>query len=239
MCAVRFTTLTPFMTLTLINTPRLLYITMGLSKHDIIELGLKGIGKTRVQGDTTEPAMPFLLGDIMVQHYLRATSKIKLTHELKKIDTLWRKDYNLFNRPFFAHIPAYYNEDVTDMMDSLTEYISNEITMLKAGTMSMFEGIDFEQRQIASDFMLAHIFAQFAQAAWGNTYNTIKGHYFGYRLERETNQILQRLRDNSFRMCMAYIKSLPGNGEVTISNPNSDKVFTIIAKKIYNWLKTN
>ena len=122
------------------------------------------------------------------------------------------------------------------MMDDLTDKLSNEIMLLRSSTISMFDGITFEQRKIASDFMIAHIFAQFAQAAWGNTYNTLK---YGIRLERETNVRLQRLRDNSFRMCIEYIRQLPCSGGVTISNPKCDRVFAVVAKKIYQWLKEN
>lgn len=210
-----------------------------MNKKELIELGLSGIGKVRIQGETTEPAMPFLLADIMFQHYEKATSAIELRHELKRLDGIWRNDYNLFNRPFFSRIPDENKADLTDMMDDLTDTIANEITMLKAGTTSMFDGMSFEQRKIASDFMMSHIFAQFAQASWGNTYNTIKDLGFGVRLERETNQRLKRLRDNSFKMCLAYIRSLPGDSDVTISNPGCNGVFAIVAKKIYKWLKEN
>ena len=211
-----------------------------MTKKELIELGLKGIGRARVQGDTLEPAMPFLIGDIMMQHYSAATKPIApLRHELKSIDSLWWKDYNMFNRPFFSRIPNENKADITDMMDDLTNTLATEITMLRAGTVGMFSGLGFEERKIASDFMMAHIFAQFAIVAWGNTYNKIKDAPWGASLVRENNRALERLRDNSFRMCMLYIRSLPGRGEVTISNPNCDGVFRIVAKKIYQWLKDN
>ena len=211
-----------------------------MTRHEIIEAGLKGIGKARVQGDTTEPALPFLLGDLMFQHYLRAIKEISpLKQEMKRLNGLWQKEYGLFNRPFFSQIPPESQEDVTDMMDSLAEVLSNELTMLRAGTMGMFHGLDFEQKKIASDFMVAHIFAQFALVAWKNTYAYVKRTYTGAKLEQEVNPRLARLRDVSFRMCMTYIRLLPGKGDVEISNPKIDGLFRIIAKKIYDWLKQN
>ena len=211
-----------------------------MTKKELCELGLKGAGRVHAKGDSIAPILPFLLADIAYQCQLKGEKAIgPLRHAQKQKSAMWHKQYTLFNRPFFSLIPAENQEEVTDLMDSLYEYISNEIVMLQSGILQMFDGVDFEQKKNVSWFMLAHIFAQFANAAWKNVNYHVRRAPYGDVLEPETNDVLNRLRDYSFGMAMAYLRGLPGKGEITISNLKSDNLFTVISRKIHEWLKEN
>lgn len=211
-----------------------------MTKKELVELGLKGAARTQVKGDSLAPILPFLLADIAYQCQMKGERAIgPLKHEQKQKSAIWHKQYTLFNRPFFSFIPVDNQDEVTDLMDSLYEHISNEIMMLQSGVLQMFDGAGFDERKNVSWFMLAHIFAQFANAAWKNVNYHVKRAPFGDILEPEENPILSRLRELSFAMAMGYLRGLPGKGEITISSLKHDNLFTVIARKIHEWVKEN
>lgn len=211
-----------------------------MTKKELVELGLKGASRTQVKGDSLAPILPFLLADIAYQCQLKGEKVIgPLRHEQKMRSANWHKQYSLFNRPFFTFIPKESQEDVTDLMDSLYEYISNEILMLQSGILQMFDGVGFDERKNVSWLMLAHIFSQFANAAWKNVNYHVRRIPYGDILEPESNPILEHLRDYSFAMAMGYLRGLPGDGQITISNLKSDNLFMVISRKIHEWVKEN
>jgi hypothetical protein len=210
-----------------------------MTKQEIVDTALKGVGKTRVQGNSMEPIMPYLLADIMYQIYTKDIGPIKLRHELKQMDDKWRKRYKLFNRPLFAFFPAESKDKLTDLMDSVGDHLANEVTMLRAGVMTAVGGIeDFDKRRIVSSFLLCHIFAQYAESSYQRCFYTLKHLSFGTIEEPASNKDLCYLRDLSYDMAMQYIKEIPG-GELVINYGNMDSIFGLVAKKIYGWLKEN
>ena len=213
-----------------------------MTRKELIELGLKGVGRVHTKGEEGSLAviLPYLLADIAYQCQLKGERAIgPLRHKQKKLSTLWHRYYTLFNRPFFSFIPPESHEEVTDLMDSLNEHLSNEIVMLQSGVMQMFDGVEFEERLNVSWLMLAHIFSQFANAAWKNVNRRVKRQSYGNILVPESNETLDRLRDYSFDMAINYLRGLPGGGEVIISSLKSDNIFTVISRKIYEWIKDN
>lgn len=210
-----------------------------MTKKEIIDTALRGVRAKRIKGESYEPIMPYLLADIMYQIYQSDIAPLKLGHELKRMDSMWKTRYRLFNRPLFsAFHPGAYDE-LTDLMDSVWDYLSNEITMLRANIIKQFAGIeDFNHRKIVSAFFLCHIFAQYAECAYNRTYIHTKRTSYGTIEEPASNNDLCFLRDLSYRMAMQYIKEIPG-GSFEIRDFSSDGIFGVIARKIYKWLKEN
>ena len=210
-----------------------------MTKKEIIDTALKGIGKARVQGDSTEPIMPYLLGDIMYQIYMKNIAKLPLRHKMKLMDSSWRQRYGLFDRPLFTYFKDGESIELTDMMDNLTDYLNDEIVLMRTRVVNVLSDIeDFNHRMNISALILCHIIAQYAECSYNRCYYTTKNTSYGVIEESASNKDLCYLRDLSYKMAMQYIHDLPG-GEVTIYHPDMDDLFIKVAKKIYKWLEEN
>ena len=56
-----------------------------MTKRELIKRYLDSIGKVRVSGDTTEPLLPFLLGDAIYSIYAKDIAPLPLVREQKKL----------------------------------------------------------------------------------------------------------------------------------------------------------
>lgn len=149
------------------------------------------------------------------------------------------KKYSQFNKPVFS---AFRDEDyteLTDVMDSLNEYLKDEITMLRSGVMLTLVSIDdFDRRRVVSSMLLCHMFAQYAESSHMIAYYHMrKTKYFIHRIGT-SNPHLCFLRDISYKMAIQYIKETPG-GDLELNRVDMQSTFNLIAKKIYNWLNEN
>ena len=210
-----------------------------MTKREIVETALKGIGKTRVQGDTTEPIMPYLLADIMYQLFDKNINPLPLRHELKQMRKRWTLRYKTFNKPVFSAFKETEFTELTDLMDNVYDYLSNEIVMLRSQIMLVVEGVEsFETRQIIADLIMCHIFAEYADCTYQRVYYKTKKESFGIIEEPVSNPDLCYLRDLSYKMAIRMIMEEPG-GELVLRNMNMNNMFSLIAKKIDKWLEEN
>lgn len=210
-----------------------------MTKREIIDRCLNGIGKVRVQGDTSEPIMPFLLGDIMFQSYLSAVRKIDLRHEMKQMDGKWRALYKRFNDPIFHDFADDEKVEVTDLMDSLEEHLSNDITRLRSQLMMLFDGVEFEDEQIVTNFLLAHIFAQYANCSWMRVNVRHRKTPAGIVQEEESCQPLLDMSNLAYKMAIYYLRHSVKDGRLRLNDADTTSIFRVIARKIYEWLKEN
>ena len=210
-----------------------------MTKREIIERCLNGIGRTRVLGDTSEPIMPFLLGDIMFQSYLQAVRKIDLRHEMKQMDKRWRALYKRFNDPIFHDFADDEKVEVTDLMDSLEEYLANDIMRLRSMLMMLFEGGSFEDEQIVTNFLLAHIFAQYANCSWMRVNIRHRRTPAGIVQEEEPCQMLLDMSNLAYKMGIYYLRHSVKDGRLRLDDADTTAIFRVIARKIYDWLKEN
>ena len=60
-----------------------------MTKRELINTYLKSIGRTLVQGDSTEPLLPFLLGDAIYTIYNRDIAPVDLQREEKRVRNPW------------------------------------------------------------------------------------------------------------------------------------------------------
>jgi hypothetical protein len=137
-----------------------------MTKRELINTYLASIGRTRVQGDSTEPLLPFLLGDAIYTIYNRDIAPLDLHREEKKLRNDWVQHYTLFNRPFFAAIGADNHDQVTDLMDDFEEAIANHVMVLRSELMLLLGDVPFDQRKPIVSALLCHVLAQAAQCAW-------------------------------------------------------------------------
>ncbi len=208
-------------------------------KTEIIDKALRAIGMTRIAGNSVEPIMPHLLADIAYQIFLKDIAPLPLRHQMKQMATDWKKRYGLFNRPIFSFLTQDESVELTDWMDSVSEYLANEITMIRAKIIEVLSEIpSFEDKRIVSSLLLCNIFAEYAECAYHKVFFVPKQTYFGAKEMPLSNPDLCYLRDLSYRMALRYIKEIPG-GDINIQHPDVNGLFGVVAKKIYGWLKEN
>lgn len=216
-----------------------------MTKRELINTYLKSIGRTRVQGDSTEPLLPFLLGDAIYTIYNRDIAPLDLHREEKKLRNDWVQHYTLFNRPFFAAIGADNHDQVTDLMDDFEEAIANHVMVLRSELMLLLGDVPFDQRKPIVSALLCHVLAQAAQCAWGNVYRVatlIKktGAVKQVMVHRpEKNRHLEAINRDAFILANAWHNSI----NLALVDPNKTKgippAINALCRKIYRWLEDN
>ena len=198
---------------------------------------LSSTGK-RYGADSAEPILPFLLADVMYQEHNKYVVPAGLKHRMKEMDNTWRQAYRQFNMSFFCAFPRDEWEEITDLMDSLTDAVSNDIVVIRSKLFLIMEDVPFEDKQIVSALLVCHIFAQYAQIAWGNVYKTETLTTVGRVKKPNKNRHLEILKDISFKMAVEYFKKI-SNGVIRLSELEIDGTFRVIANHIYGWIKQN
>ena len=190
------------------------------------------------QHDSADPILPFLLADICYQTYLEVTKRIPLAHETKRLDSLWRAAYSRFNKPFFAAYPQDVQVEVTDLMDSLTETLSNDLVILRARIMSIIDDLSFEEKRNEADLLMCYILAEFAQTAWGNVYKVARVTRVSVKKEPHKNPELEQIKMLSFKQAWHYFQPL-AKGNIRLSEVKADGIFQQMANHIYKWIDEN
>jgi hypothetical protein len=216
-----------------------------MTKRELINTYLKSIGRTRVQGDSTEPLLPFLLGDAIYTIYNRDIAPLDLHREEKKLRNDWVQHYTLFNRPFFAAIGADNHDQVTDLMDDFEDAIANHVMVLRSELMLLLGDVPFDQRKPIVSALLCHVLAQAAQCAWGNVYRVATlvkktGAVKQVMVHRpEKNRHLEAINRDAFILANAWHNSI----NLALVDPNKTKgippAINALCRKIYRWLEDN
>lgn len=216
-----------------------------MTKRELINTYLTSIGRTRVQGDSTEPLLPFLLGDAIYSIYTSDIAPLDLHREEKKLRSDWSAHYTRFNRPFFASIGVDNHEQVTDLMDDFEAYIANNLMVLRSELMLLFGDIPFDDRRPIVSALLCHVLAQAAQCAWGNVYRI--GKVIGRKgpgprqvvHKAEKNMDLDAINRDAFALANIWHTSI----HKALVDPNKTKgippAINALCRKIYRWLEEN
>ena len=216
-----------------------------MTKRELIKRYLDSIGKVRVSGDTTEPLLPFLLGDAIYSIYVKDIATLPLVREQKKLRNEWDSHYTMFNRPFFSAIGDG-DEQVTDLMDDFETAIGNELMVLRSNLMLLLDEVPFDNRQKIVSALLCHVLAQAAQAAWGNVYRVGKvlgkDKRTGQKMvvhKPEKNQHLEAISRNSYVLANMWHCGISD----ALIDPNKTKnipaAIQALCRKIYRWLSEN
>lgn len=216
-----------------------------MTKRELINTYLKSIGRTRVQGDSTEPLLPFLLGDAIYTIYNRDIAPLDLRQEEKRLRSDWAQNYTRFNRPFFAAIGVNNYDQVTDLMDDFEEAIANNVMVLRSELMLLLGDVPFDQRKPIVSAILCHVLAQAAQCAWGNVYRVAtlvrrEGPEKKVLVHRpEKNKHLDAINRDAFALANRWHSAI----NKALVDPNKTKgippAINALCRKIYRWLEDN
>jgi len=213
-----------------------------MTKRDLINTYLASIGRTRVQGDSTEPLLPFLLGDAIYTIYNQDIAPLDLHREEKRLRNDWATNYTRFNRPFFAAIGGDGADDVTDLMDDFEAAIENNMMVLRSELMLLLGDVPFDQRKPIVSALLCHVLAQAAQCAWGNVYRVAtlvkrEGERKQVLVHRpEKNRYLEAINRDAYALANMWHSSI----NKALVDPNKTKgippAINALCRKIYRWL---
>lgn len=216
-----------------------------MTKRELINTYLSSIGRTRVQGDSTEPLLPFLLGDAIYTIYNQDIAPLPLRQEEKRLRNDWSENYARFNRPFFAAIGADNHDQVTDLMDDFEEAIANNVMMLRSELMLLLGDVPFDRRKPIVSAILCHVLAQAAQCSWGNVYRVAtlvkkKGAMKQVMVHRpERNRYLDAINRDAFALANRWHSEI----HAALVDPNKTKgippAINALCRKIYRWLEDN
>ena len=216
-----------------------------MTKTEMIDTYLRTIGIRRLQGETLEPLLPFLLGDAIYTIYNRDIAPLDLRREEKRLRNDWAHNYTLFNRPFFAAIGCENSDQVTDLMDDFEAYIGNSVMVLRSELMLLLGDVPFDQRKPIVSALLCHVLAQAAQCAWGNVYRVKKvlGMTAGGRQmtvhRPEKNMQLDAINRDAFALANRWHSRICE----ALVDPNKTKCIppavNALCRKIYRWLEQN
>ena len=216
-----------------------------MTKRELINTYLSSIGRTRVQGDNTEPLLPFLLGDAIYTIYNQDIAPLELRHEEKRLRRDWLEHYALFNRPFFAAIGVNNYDQVTDLMDDFEDAIANNVMVLRSELMLLLGDVPFDQRKPIVSAILCHVLAQAAQLAWGNVYRVVtlvrmEGNEKKVLAHRpEKNKHLDAINRDAFALANRWHTAI----HQALVDPNKTKgippAINALCRKIYRWLDEN
>ena len=216
-----------------------------MTKRELIKRYLDSIDRVRVSGDTTEPLLPFLLGDALYSIYTKDIAPLPLVKEEKKMRNDWDAHYTKFNRPFFSAIGDG-DEQVTDLMDDFENAITNEVMVLRSQLMLLLVDVPFDKRTPIVSCLLCHVLAQAAQHAWGNVYRVGKvlgkDKRTGQKMvvhKPEKNMHLEVITRNSYALANRWY----GDISSALVDPKKTKgipeAITALCRKIYRWLEDN
>lgn len=213
-----------------------------MTKKELINTYLKSIGRTRVQGDSSEPLLPFLLGDAIYTIFNQDIAPLDLRREEKRLRSNWSENYTRFNRPFFAAIGGEGSDQVTDLMDGFEAAISNNMMMLRSELMLLLGDVPFDQRKPIVSALLCHVLAQAAQCAWGNVYRVAtlvkrEGERKQVLVHRpEKNRYLEAINRDAYALANMWHSSI----NKALVDPNKTKgippAINALCRKIYRWL---
>ena len=217
-----------------------------MTKRELINAYLTSTGRTRVQGDSTEPLLPFLLGDAIYTIYNRDIAPLDLRREEKRLRRDWSENYALFNRPFFRAIGCDGADDVTDLMDDFEGAIANNVMILRSELMLLFTDIPFDDRKPIVSALLCHVLAQAAQCAWGNVYRVAtlvrrlpSGEKKVLVHRPEKNRYLDAINRDAYALANMWHNAI----EKALVDPNKTKgippAVNALCRKIYRWLEEN
>ena len=216
-----------------------------MTKRELINTYLSSIGRTRVQGDSTEPLLPFLIGDAIYTIFNRDIAPLDLRQEEKRLRRDWAQNYTRFNRPFFAAIGVDNHDQVTDLMDDFEEAIANNVMILRSELMLLLGDVPFDQRKPIVSAILCHVLAQAAQYAWGNVYRVATlvrrdGREKKVLVHRpERNKHLEAINRDAFALANRWHSAINN----ALVDPNKTKgippAINSLCRKIYRWLEEN
>lgn len=179
----------------------------SISNEQLVDAYIKYRGLKRLEGEGQDISclVPLLLLDMHLQLFTTSVSGIKCSHETQQARTRWRECYNRFNKGSFLAFNNDYKDAIIDLMDDLSEYISNNVMFLRVAVMDVFKDqMDVDDQARVADILLCNTFAQLASSWHGSVFKRVSVfHKFEY--QPEYNHEIDGMIRRSLEFCNGYV----------------------------------
>lgn len=146
----------------------------------------------RSSGNSHEPLLPYIMSDAVYIIHNEYIPAIHLTQEAKMYSNRMMKNYNHMNHQFFKIFSPAEQEQIVDIMDSFSEYIHNEVEILRMTVMQRMEKYPTAIRMNSSVLVALVHLSECAKITWHNIYGKIP------------NKELDAIAYNAQRLLQAY-----------------------------------
>jgi len=148
-----------------------------MDKKEILEAYLSHNGFTRVNGESWDLLLPFLMMDCVRQLFDDTIKQLPLRHEAKRYKTMWVENYNKMNQSFFRSFNDGQRDDVIDMMDEFEEWIKNDLDRLRFSFMATLPVDDIESKKIIAACLATSALTRSAEFIFNNRLGKLKPRY--------------------------------------------------------------
>lgn len=126
------------------------------------------------QKDDLEGILPWLLADLINTAYRRDIEGAKCRFELKAAKKDWKNAYDAFIGEFFKAYREEDYEEVVDHMQSLEDYLAEDIEGLRTAVKSRLEFLEDEERDIAASAYIGFVLSVVAQTVHKSVYKEVQ-----------------------------------------------------------------
>lgn len=144
-----------------------------MTQREITEKWLRSIGRhleggTR-KGDDLAAILPFLILDIFYDYYRKGVALREYRQEKKQLKQRMAAAYNSLNGRFFAAFNDDERDEVIDIMDSLEDYVANDVTIAETSVWNVFK--NYPETDYLVSLYMCNMMAKAAQAVWMVVYH--------------------------------------------------------------------
>ena len=118
------------------------------------------------EGESYAPVMVFMLHDLIYQIVMTDVKKLELNGKAKKMRNEWVRLVHLEFKKFWDKLDDYRRDTLNDMMDEFSEYIANELLIVKCKIMDAVTFMSWEDQHHLADVQLINILSQLSELHW-------------------------------------------------------------------------
>ena len=128
-------------------------------------------GKGR-KGDDLAPILPFLILDLFYGYYCKGIAKRSFTHKSKSLARQMGEAYNRVNKKFFAAFSPDEWDEVIGIMDSMEDYVKNDVLIAETGVWNVFK--TYADTDYLVCLYMCNMLAKAAQTVWMIVYHNYR-----------------------------------------------------------------
>lgn len=184
------------------------------------------ITEVRVGNDIT-PIAPYILMDVAYQSYCKHIVPLKVKGRAKQIRGYWKDAYNKFNAQLFLPFKPEEYAEITDKMDEVGEYLTDEVKALETAIIAFVSDKIDGEREVVASILLTNILAQAANELVCIASEGLTG-------QGAKSRELDAIRIWCIKFANAY---LPPEGDINTSDdPTVCEAVSALSHKIARWI---
>lgn len=155
-----------------------------------------------VRGDKEHSSpllLPYLMVDGMYCLYFEHIAELNVRHRLKHLKTQWETNYRRFLSKFMCVFSEDELVDLCDIMNDFSDFIHNDVEILRVAIMRQLDKYDLETRKTLSAVIACNHLLQSAQVIWGYNFQDGRG-------RKDVNDHIRNMEHLSMEFLNEFIK---------------------------------